>query len=627
MKRIMLFFCLLCVLPLTVAFGQFTPRTDYVWARDVLGETITLDGLLNETAWAKAESVVVRYGFNDGMPGSGWKIMNGSGVPTDSSNAVIKFLSNKVTNTLYIGVYAKDSSICGGGWENSDGILGGIYNRLQRASVNGLPLQQDMFVTWIDSPGVGTLPNLKGGALPSNNIVTVSAHVFGVANQDTNALGQTVADTGWSLEMAVNLDSLGYNANSPNTDAILMSMSIWDSDWLNFANHVATKAWWLNEWGNNGGATAGRVLVRNDVNINTLSLPAYPVDLTIPNGVNFPDVVVDGDLNDSIWIHVPELDLQYGNTALHNSYTNIGPDRAGEYVTELSGTLTSPIDPGMARVKMFFKGDKLYLGADISDQALWHYVGDDFFDGLQVSMNIPVDTLRDPTAHVMAGKRFGFGIDSVSKGGEVALWDAKDLVDSGVIHYAVMPKPGSTIDDPTDIDAGYMIEAEFDLTKLGYTAGELNKTIAIGLAYHDYDITPTDTTAYRTWWYREWPWSATPAFCVLNNSVIVTGVKDGPGKNIAKDFVLYGNYPNPFNPTTKIRFSLPGAGTATVRVFDMLGRQVDAMRVNVLSAGIQEKVFDASRFASGVYYYRVEFTPLRGGLQQLSETKKMILTK
>ena len=624
--RRLLLLLLVSLLVVTAAFAQFTPRKDYVWARNVLGAQITLDGILNESVWAQAESVVVQYGTSDGMPGSGWKIMNGSGVPGDPANAVIKFLADKVTNTLYVAVTSHDSSIGGGGWENSDGILGGFYNLNQRASVNGLPLQQDIFITWIDSTGVGTLPNLFGGYLPSHNYLTAAAHVNGISNSDTNGSGQIVADQGWTIEMAVNLDSLGYDANTSTTEAVMMTMAIWDADWIPLAGHIATKAWWMHEWGNDGGVATGRVLIRNDVNVNTATLPAYPPDLVIPNGANYTDPVVDGDLSDSIWAHVPELDLQFGNSALRAAYTNIGPNKSGQYVPLLSGSLNSPIDPGMARVKMFFKGDKLYVGADIDDQSLWHYIGDDFFDGLQVSLNLPVDTLRDAT-HQMASRRYGFAIDSVSKGGKSALWDAVQPVDSGWIQYGIHLKPGSTIDNPNDIDAGFTIEAVFDLTKFGYTAGAPNKMLGLGLNYHDYDLTPTDTSSYRVWWYREWPWASTPAFALLDDATLVTGVRGNPGPTTAQAFKLIGNYPNPFNPSTKIRYSLPSAGTATVRIYDVLGQQVDAMQLNATAGGIHEQVFNASRLASGVYFYRVEFTSGKNAATRISETQKMVLLK
>ena len=188
--------CLSVVLILLAgeAMAQFSPRRDYVWARDVsvaANPTITLDGLLDEPVWAQAESLTIAYGVLDGNSGSGWKIMNGSGVPRDSARAVVKVLANKATNTLYVAVVAADSSVGGSGWENSDGILAGIYDRTRRAS-NQVTLHRDIFISWVDSTGVGTLPNLTGGALPGSGVVTAGAHVRGLSNSDTDGGGNRV---------------------------------------------------------------------------------------------------------------------------------------------------------------------------------------------------------------------------------------------------------------------------------------------------------------------------------------------------------------------------------------------------------------------------------------------------
>lgn len=613
---------LIGLLVVTSAFAQFKPRTDYVWARDIstaASPTITLDGNLNEAVWAKAESVMVVYGVKDGNPGSGYKIMQGTGANKDSTHAVIKFLANKSTNMLYIAVHAPDSSVGGDGWENSDGILGGIYNRTKRAT-NHITLQQDFFISWVDSSTLGTLPNLKGGALPGGNIITAGAAVQGVSNQDTNSSGQKVADQGWTIEMAVKLDSLGYNANSATTDAVQMSMSIWDVDWAKLPEHIATKTWWGSEWGNNGASLAERVLLRNDVDVNTATLPAYAPDVVAPNGQNYP-VVVDGSLADSVWNHVPSFNIHFGDSTLRASYPTIGGDRSGEWVTKG----TNAFNAGIATVKMFFKGDTLYVGADVADRSLNRYVSDDWFDGLQVSMNVPIDTLYDPNVHMMAARRFGVAIDSAAKVSTL-LWDAKDwAAQLGAIQYGVQLKAGSTIDNNADVDAGYTIEMALDLSKLGYPAGQTDKMLALGVNYHDYDLTATDTSAYRAWWFREWPWSATPAFVQLSNSTVVTGIADQGNPLVAQEFRLYGNYPNPFNPTTKIQFSVPTSGTARLMVYDILGRLVKEHALAVQS-GMQERSFDATGLATGVYFYRVEFTS-PAGAHRLSETKSMMLVK
>jgi hypothetical protein len=351
-------------------------------------------------------------------------------------------------------------------------------------------------------------------------------------------------------------------------------------------------------------------------------LPTYDPDLTIPNAQNY-DVILDGSLTDSVWNHVPSFDIQFGNSTLRASYPTIGKDRSGEWVTKG----TNAFDAGVARVKMFFKADTLYVGADVADRSLNRFTSDDFFDGLQINMNVPIDTLYDKNVHQMASRRFGVAIDSVAKGGSTLLWDAKDwAAPLGAFWYGLALKGGSTIDDNSDVDAGYTIEMAFDLTKLGYPAGQTDKVVAIGADYHDYDLTATDTSAYRVWSFREWPWKASPAFVLLSTSSLVTAIGDQGNPGVVQEFKLYGNYPNPFNPATKIQFSVPSAGVARLMVFDLLGRQVSEATISVQSGGMQERTFDASKLASGAYFYRVEFTASTGA-RRMSETKSMMLVK
>jgi len=426
------------------------------------------------------------------------------------------------------------------------------------------------------------------------------------------------------MELAVKLDSLGYNANSGTTDAVQMTIDIWDRDWSNSPSFVATKAWWGNEWGNNGGGISGRALVRSVVSVNTVSLPAYPYDMVIPNGSSFAAPALNGLLTDAVWSYVPSFTIQYGNDALRASYPTIGPEHSGQFAP--TGT---PFDAGVATVKMFFRDDNLYIGADIQDQSVNHAQTDDWMDALQISMQIPIDSLRDANVHFMGRKRFGIQVDSVSKGGSSVRWANELPSTAGALTYALALKSGTTIDNNTDVDNGYSIEAVLDLSMLGYTAGAPAKVVTLGFAYHDVDFNPAggDTAAYRAWWFREWPWAASPAFCLLDNGSLVDVGDDQTGAGLAQEFRLYGNYPNPFNPSTKIRFSLPGSGVATLTVFDILGRRVSTSEFAVASGGIQERAFGAAGLASGVYFYRLEFVPNQSGTQRYSDTKSMMLLK
>jgi hypothetical protein len=80
------------------------------------------------------------------------------------------------------------------------------------------------------------------------------------------------------------------------------------------------------------------------------------------------------------------------------------------------------------------------------------------------------------------------------------------------------------------------------------------------------------------------------------------------------------NYPNPFNPTTKICFTLPQNRKVSLKVFDALGREVADLANDVFTAGTHEVEFDATNLASGIYFYTIRTA-------QGSITKKMLLIK
>ncbi len=99
---------------------------------------------------------------------------------------------------------------------------------------------------------------------------------------------------------------------------------------------------------------------------------------------------------------------------------------------------------------------------------------------------------------------------------------------------------------------------------------------------------------------------------------VLTGVKTTLA--VPNTFVLAQNFPNPFNPTTQIEYSIPTRSLVTLAIYNVLGQKVATLVSGVQSVGQHEVTFDASRFASGVYFYRLNAAGY-------SVTKKMMLIK
>ena len=112
-------------------------------------------------------------------------------------------------------------------------------------------------------------------------------------------------------------------------------------------------------------------------------------------------------------------------------------------------------------------------------------------------------------------------------------------------------------------------------------------------------------------------WAVGYSGAILHTPTI-TGVAD---ENIGPDFYyLSQNYPNPFNPSTNIRFQIPKLSFVNLKVYDVLGREVESLINEEKSAGSYEVEFNSNNLTSGIYFYKIQ-------AGEFSQTKKMILLK
>ena len=105
----------------------------------------------------------------------------------------------------------------------------------------------------------------------------------------------------------------------------------------------------------------------------------------------------------------------------------------------------------------------------------------------------------------------------------------------------------------------------------------------------------------------------------------ITGVEHL--EDIVESFILSQNYPNPFNPSTKISYQIPaslnpskGGTFVTLKVFDILGREITTLVNEIQNAGVYEIEFNASQLSSGIYLY-----VLKAG--SIIQSKKMVLIR
>ena len=132
-------------------------------------------------------------------------------------------------------------------------------------------------------------------------------------------------------------------------------------------------------------------------------------------------------------------------------------------------------------------------------------------------------------------------------------------------------------------------------------------------------------------WYDGWKEPAPPNLAYIGHATIpldpviewgetVLGIEELDHSFIPKVYSLSQSYPNPFNPSTTIEFNLPKSEFTTLKVYNILGKEVTTIVSKKLNQGNHTYTFDGKHLASGVYYYRLE-------AGDFVQTRKMIYLK
>ncbi len=617
----------------TTAWAQYEKRQDVIWARSVDGAAITMDGKLNEAVWAQAESLTVDYETEDALPTSASRPEFQPEANLDPTHATVKFLVDG--NILWLGFYIPDSSIGGTqDWARWDGLLMSFKDR-RSADRPTPPLE--FFYTWwyanVDSLiGPGTPPMFRGAFEDVSDTARTAAqravwdgrtYVEGTSNDDSSP------DQYWSVELRINLDSLGYDVTKPDGEIVEFNFSIWDEDWVWAGDPLkvsATRTWWQSPWNANAD-NVGRVFVRSDVTVNSGALPEVDPDVVVPNADAATAPVIDGVLDEEAWAGAYTFPIKFGDAAIRNAYPGVGPWRSGQFQPDLDNDGNTPLpqvlDSADATIKMFFRGHYLYLAADVNDQLVQGTNVFDQIDGVRFTIGDRVKVDGDNRMQFQQLR-----VNFTPSGADSAFEYLAQMLDSSDTEYALKLKGSTTVNDNTDVDEGYVIEMKVDLSYLGYPTDLGDHLLFMGVMLADGDSfdDPANNYGTRTWWFREHNGGPAAAWMVMDPNTTV-GIRDGNAAMVANTVELFGNYPNPFNPSTHISYSIPQSGQVTLYVYNVLGERVLREDMGSKTRGVHEFQFNAQSLSSGLYFYKVELKGQASGKIMNSKVRKMALIK
>ncbi len=454
-------------------------------------DQITLDGKLDERDWGntpvllygngaflkrQGEEKTVTGGFDIKATYDYWDqgIFYGTfHLPnTDSSLAKVRFLRRGMD--LYVGIQSDDKSICKFDWEGD-----GIFMKVKKS--DGTDVEYKLYYQ-----------NLNDTIRYEENLASSGAGAGSLAAGST-VNDTTQVDNGYTAEMVIHLDSLGY---APDVTGVEVTMAVFDPDGyqhpMNSYDTTAGtyyKSWWGSEW---GGVYRTVTLSPEPVRFDD------PAAVTVKNA--YGPITLDGKLDEGVWTGAPTL--LYGNGAFLRRQGEEKTVTAGfdikatyDYWDQgiFYGTFHLPnTDSSLAKVKFLRRGTNLYVGIQSDDKSIckFDWEGDGIFmkvkksDGTDVEYKLYYQNLNDTIRYEENLASSGAGAGSLAA--------------------------GSTVNDTTQVDNGYTAELMIDLAALGYAPDVTGVEVTMAVFDPDgyqHPMNSYDTTAgtyYKSWWGSEW---------------------------------------------------------------------------------------------------------------------------
>lgn len=253
---------------------------------------------------------------------------------------------------------------------------------------------------------------------------------------------------------------------------------------------------------------------------------------------------------------------------------------------------------------------------------------------------------------------FGGGVGTVGYPSPASHWNTGYATSSDGINWVLLDDPVISHGTSEDFDENLAINASVIKTNSGYDMwygghseteqGVPNKSYANigyarssdGINWEKYynnpvvspgSVSPVWSKCYYVpsvyydgeifhMWFCSWGIQYICIGYATSDTSQATGIENDLLNQVPKEYELFQNYPNPFNPSTTISYSLPKQSQVTLKVYDILGNEIETLDNEEKAAGTHKINFNASNLSSGLYFYKLE-------AENYVEGKKMILLK
>ena len=242
----------------------------------------------------------------------------------------------------------------------------------------------------------------------------------------------------------------------------------------------------------------------------------------------------------------------------------------------------------------------------------------------------PQSTVSTHNCAFSSDNRYLYTTNEISSpNGKLNVWDRQDV--NNIVYIREWMPTGITTAIVHNIETygNYAVIAHYSA---GIRILDLsNPSNPVEVAWYDTYPTNNNTSYNGCWGVYKFPSGKiigsdiSNGLFVIKTNFVMTNVNT-VNSEIAEDFTLSQNFPNPFNPSTTIKFSIKENSKVSLNIFDMQGREVANVLNDRRDGGNYEVVFDAATagLGSGTYFYKLD---VENNGSRFSETKKMLLIK